>query len=227
MTPRELARASHSYGLVLVLIIATIAWTAGAGNSEWAVAVIVLLQGTTVLVAFRTSEASLRVRRIALVAVGISVVAALLSLVGSREVFDGTAGIVTALLVAVTPVVIVRGVVRQIREERAVRLQSVFGALCVYLLIGLFFAVVYSVVAALGDQPFFASGTDGTRQERLYFSFVTQTTVGYGDFTAGTNFGHMLSMSEAILGQLYLVTAVSLVVANLGRQAATRPPEAR
>jgi hypothetical protein len=52
----------------------------------------------------------------------------------------------------------------------------------------------------------------------LYYSFTTLTTVGYGDFTARTNLGHTLSVSEALTGQIYLVTIVSLVVANLGRR---------
>jgi hypothetical protein len=51
----------------------------------------------------------------------------------------------------------------------------------------------------------------------LYFSFTTLTTVGYGDLTARTNLGHTLSVSEALFGQIYLVTIVSLIVANLGR----------
>src|SRR5207302_586820 len=51
----------------------------------------------------------------------------------------------------------------------------------------------------------------------LYFTFVTLTTVGYGDFTAAGNLGHTLAVSEALLGQIYLVTIVSLLVSNLGR----------
>ncbi len=66
----------------------------------------------------------------------------------------------------------------------------------------------------------------------LYFSFTSLTTVGYGDLTARTNLGHTLSVSEALLGQIYLVTVVSLIVANLGRsrpraqEARTRRPDA-
>jgi len=53
----------------------------------------------------------------------------------------------------------------------------------------------------------------------LYFSFATLSTVGYGDLTARSNLGHTLAISEALLGQIYLVTIVSLLVANLGRSA--------
>jgi hypothetical protein len=43
------------------------------------------------------------------------------------------------------------------------------------------------------------------------------TTVGYGDLTAGKDVGRILAVSEALTGQLYLVTVVALLVANLGR----------
>ncbi len=51
----------------------------------------------------------------------------------------------------------------------------------------------------------------------MYYSFVTLSTLGYGDLTARTDLGRMLSVSEALLGQLYLVSVVALLVANLGR----------
>ena len=54
--------------------------------------------------------------------------------------------------------------------------------------------------------------------DALYFSVTTLATVGYGDFTAASNLGHTLSVSEALLGQVYLVTIVSLIVGNLGRR---------
>jgi voltage-gated potassium channel Kch len=49
----------------------------------------------------------------------------------------------------------------------------------------------------------------------VYFSFATLTTVGYGDLTARTDLGRTLAVMEALLGQLYLVTVVSVGVANL------------
>ena len=51
----------------------------------------------------------------------------------------------------------------------------------------------------------------------VYFSYVTLTTVGYGDFTAATSTGRMIAVSEALTGQLYLVSAVALLVGNIGR----------
>ena len=69
-----------------------------------------------------------------------------------------------------------------------------------------------------------AQGVPATIPHCTYFSFTTLATIGYGDLTAATNLGHTLSVSEGLLGQVYLVTVVSLIVGNLGRR---RPPGER
>ncbi len=60
----------------------------------------------------------------------------------------------------------------------------------------------------------------------VYFSYVTLTTVGYGDFTASTSVGRMMAGPEALIGQLYLVSAVALLVGNVGRTMGRRGPVA-
>ena len=64
---------------------------------------------------------------------------------------------------------------------------------------------------------FFTNIGDATPSDCVYFSFTTLTTIGYGDITASGNFGHTLSVTEGLVGQIYLVTIVSLLVGNLGR----------
>ena len=109
-------------------------------------------------------------------------------------------------------VVIAAGAVAQ----NEVNSRSVAGAICVYMLFGMLFMFLYGVLATLGHAPFFAQGTDGTRALRLYFSFTTLATLGYGDYTAAGNLGHALAVLEALIGQLYLVTVVAVVVTRLG-----------
>jgi len=104
-----------------------------------------------------------------------------------------------------------------------VTLEAVFGVLCVYLLIGMLFAFLYGSIDRLGGSPFFAGGQPASVADCLYYSFTTLTTVGYGDLTAHSNLGHTLSVSEALVGQIYLVTIVSLIVANLGRSRPASP----
>jgi hypothetical protein len=128
---------------------------------------------------------------------------------------QGFGRVANAALVALAPPTIAIGVVRSLRKYGAVTVQAVLGALCLYLLAGMFFAFIYGAVNNLGGDPFFANGVDATPARSVYFSFATLTTVGYGDLTARTDVGHTLAVTEALLGQLYLVTVVSVGVANL------------
>ena len=119
--------------------------------------------------------------------------------------------VITLLLIAV-PISIVIG----LRGERTVNVQTVFGAISIYLVIGLMFANLITIVSRETTSPYFAQGTDGTVSERTYFSFVTLATLGYGDLTPATSVGRLAAVFESILGSLYLVTAVSLVVSRVG-----------
>ena len=84
-----------------------------------------------------------------------------------------------------------------------------------------FFASLYALTGVLTGEPFFAQITPPARATTIdysYFSFITITTVGYGDLTAAGNVGRMTASIEAVLGQLYLITVVALVVQNLGQE---------
>jgi voltage-gated potassium channel Kch len=82
----------------------------------------------------------------------------------------------------------------------------------------MFFAFAYGVVDGVDAAALFAGRADSTPAERLYFSFVTLSTVGYGDFSPGSDSSRTLAVAEMLIGQIYLVTVVSLIVANLGRR---------
>jgi hypothetical protein len=82
-------------------------------------------------------------------------------------------------------------------------------------LIGIVFVYLYGVITVLGSGDFFAQGTDGTRSLRLYFSFVTLATLGYGDYTAAGELGRTLAVVEALIGQLYLVTVIAVLVSRI------------
>jgi hypothetical protein len=64
----------------------------------------------------------------------------------------------------------------------------------------------------------FAGGAMATTSHCLYFSFTTLTTVGYGDLTARSDLGHTIAVTEALVGQIYLVTVVALLVSDVGRR---------
>jgi voltage-gated potassium channel Kch len=121
-------------------------------------------------------------------------------------------GLWTASVFTVTLFVVVWGVL----HHREITLQTVFGALSAYLLIGFLFSALYTVVAMWGSGPFFADGQPATTPNLQYFSFVTLTTTGYGDLVAAGSGGRSLAVLEALLGQIFLVTLVARLVALLG-----------
>jgi Ion channel len=123
------------------------------------------------------------------------------------------------------PCVIISGLLRLLRN-RGVTLQAVAGGLVIYLSLGLAFAYVVSFVAEVASSPYFAQHTNGTLGERVYFSFTTLTTTGYGDLTPGLAVGRSLSVVEMLTGQLYLALVIGLMIGNLvGRsQAQTHRP---
>ena len=83
-------------------------------------------------------------------------------------------------------------------------LHRVQGAVAAYLLLGLVWGYAYQLVAALAPGAFAnAVATPGQDHNLIYFSFVTLTTVGYGDVTPVHPAARSLALMEALTGQLY------------------------
>ena len=207
------------YGAVLVAIVVVFAIQGVASPNKWEQIVVSVLLGFVLLLSLWEAHARRVVMLIAVVVVvGVVLVSIVEWAIGNID--SAETRLPDALVVALTPPAIVLGVMRDLRLRREVTLQTVFGVLCVYILLGMFFANVYISIDHLGGNPFFAEGQTANVAHCIYFSFTTMTTVGYGDLTARTGLGHTLSVSEGLLGQIYLVTVVSLIVTNLGRRRA-------
>jgi hypothetical protein len=116
-------------------------------------------------------------------------------------------------------------VFRGILRARRVRSNEIFGAIYVYLLIGVLFAQANQLL--LAGQPgalHFETGRFGGPEEIgdglrirgpgdvLYYSFVTLGTVGYGDVTPATPLARSFSLIEAIVGIMYVATMISRFV---------------
>jgi Ion channel len=214
----ERLRAPDSYGLLLLLILLLLLLS--AFGSEWPLgrAVTTAGSGATALFAFWTSRPAARVLRWATVAIVLAVIGAVLvPALGSGTVLDGASRLTVALLTAASPVVVARRLLRHPRVQRS----TILGALCIYLLFGLSFAYLFSALGAISG-PFFSDQPEAAIVDYLYFSYASLTTVGYGDLTPAGDLGRMLAVSEALIGQLYLVTVVALLVGNIGRDRARR-----
>jgi voltage-gated potassium channel Kch len=200
------------YGLVLLLIVASFVWAA-ASDSRYDRAGRVVLGAATFLLALRAAGVRRQVIAIVSIPVGVAVAGAIVAFGRSDHVSQGSGLLISALLIGGTSA----AVFIDIRRSPQITPHLIGGLLCVYLVIGMFFTFVYRTVEHFGEDPFFAQKAHATSTDFLYFSFVTLTTVGYGDLTAATDLGRTLAIVEALTGQLYLVTVVALGVANLVR----------
>jgi Ion channel len=206
-------RASHSYWAVLGAIFVNFFLAALLPDSPWAMSTIVFVESATMLIAIWTAGWAMTERRFSFALATAAMAGAVLNLFWRDDALSAALGIVAGLLTIMIAVVIARGALAQ----QEVNSRSVAGAICVYVLFGMVFMFVFGTLAVLGKAPFFAQGLDGTRSLRLYFSYVTLATLGYGDYTAAGNFARSLAILEALIGQLYLVTVVAVVVTRLGR----------
>jgi hypothetical protein len=206
-------RASHSYGLVLALIVVSFVFMSVAPDGPWADSVLLLLQSITLVTALWTSGVARTDSSLSLSLVALASLAALGLLIFGGNGFAGAVGILSGVLTVATIGTVALGVV----DQGEANVQAVTGAVCVYVLIGLVFVFLYGTIAKLGAGNFFAQGTDGTRSLRLYFSFVTLATLGYGDYTPAGSLGRTLAVVEALVGQLYLVTVIAVLVSRMRR----------
>lgn len=212
--PGRRARA-HRFGFVLVLVLGYACFQVAAPDDAWVRFVTILLGAGTLLAAVWAARAErLVARAAAAAAVLVAAVAGVyLAVTGSVPVLLGA--IANGLLVAIAPLVIAGAIVRNVRTEQAVTLYTLSGVLAIYLLAGMFFSFLYGAINAVDDGNFFAEVGDAGRSDFLYFSYITLSTTGYGDLTPAPDLGRMLAVAEALLGQIYLVTIVALIVANL------------
>ena len=208
------------------MITSSAVFQLAAPETEWARFVTIVLQGGALVLSLHAAHAHRHIRRLTDLAVAVIVIGSAIPLLGPGDVGIATPRFLALALVLLAPPAIVIGLIRQLRDDGQVTVQSMFAGLCVYLLIAMAFALVYGMVDALGSRPFFASDREGTISNFLYFSFSTMTTTGYGDFVAGTPVGRAVCTFEALTGQIYLVTVVALIVGSLGarrqREAASR-----
>lgn len=91
----------------------------------------------------------------------------------------------------------------------------IVGAICVYLLLGVIWALCYSLLSLAEPASFkgIDPGTEaGWGSGWIYFSFVTLTTLGYGDITPVTASARGLVYLQAIVGQFYIAVLVAGIV---------------
>lgn len=126
--------------------------------------------------------------------------------------------LVYTILVAGYMIYIITLVVTQIFAERIITINKIAGGVAAYVLIGLIWASLYLTVFILQPESFAYGGQKIESNEALkqlsYFSFVTLTTLGYGDVTATGSLARVLVMLEGLLGQLFPAIFIAKLVSQ-------------
>lgn len=213
--PPHLKPTPHLFRLPLVATAGSIIFLIASPDARATRFIEIGLLAAAVLLTLHAAETDRGRRHIAGFVV---VVAATMSYYGT--VFDnwhsirGVGEFISALPIVWAALMVVRWIARQ----RVITIEAVVAGILVYLLIALTYTSIYGGLADLFPSDLFcAPNGDGTASERAYFSLTTITTTGYGDFVACTSSGRAFAVSEAVFGQIYLVTIISLLVGNMGR----------
>jgi hypothetical protein len=101
----------------------------------------------------------------------------------------------------------------RIFAEVRVNRELIKGGICIFLMLGLLWSLLYQITSFFTPESFNYLSTQHAEEPFIYFSFTTLTTLGYGDVTPVTPFARALTNAEAIVGQLYPSIYIARLVA--------------
>jgi len=214
------------FAIVFALLIAIYSAGEALDGQPWAALVFLPLVYSATAVAFHELGFARRV----LAANAVAMLATYgLAFAGSLSGAEGLVapGLGLAALYAVASAVLL---LRHVLIATQATGNVVFAALSVYLLLGVIFAIFYTQVAAV-DPAAFSPEQTAADSSLYYFSFITLTTVGFGDIVPAVDWLRAATVLEGLLGQIFLVVLVArlvgLQVAQHARSTPTTPPEGR
>jgi voltage-gated potassium channel len=213
----DVVRFLDSYASLLALLLANFLLLELVDDARWGALGSTLLAAVALVVAISDPDAGHTItRRHALLVAACVALAPLVLFVNSASIIGVTYLLPVVLLVTATLPVTISRVLR----HRRVTHETVLGALCAYVLVGLFFAFLYLAVDEFRPAPFFVQPGEHSQGEFLYFSFVALTTLGFGDLSPSVGLPQALTALEALFGQVFLVTLVARLVTLWVRQGA-------
>jgi hypothetical protein len=162
---------------------------------------------------------AVKVRRMLLICALLLAVPAVLH---EALLFRGSAGLLSllgTLFSFVFDIFIVVLMFRRVFTEREVKSETIFGAICIYLLIGYSFASIYAMISDLQPQGFYFDpltniGTTHNRFDFIYYSFATMTSMGAQGITPVTRHARSFTIMESTLGVLYLAVLIARLMAG-------------
>ncbi|MCP4963928.1 MAG: two pore domain potassium channel family protein [bacterium] len=203
---RAVRQGTRSFMMVLALLVAIYVISEVSGETDVSLALAWTFAYVAFLVTLRALGTQPRTVAVNLMVMAALLALALTGLVSERDLLVAPAWIAVSIYAFAAPVLIMYRVLRQ----KQITIDLIFGALCVYLFIGIDFAIMYTVIFEL-DAASFAFAHAGV-DSLYYFSYMTLTTVGYGDITPVSSAARALTVVEAITGQILLVVIVARLI---------------
>lgn len=195
-------------GLIVLWAVAPVLALADSGIAQ--ITLYVAFGAALVLGAWSLSKE----RRFFLFAAGITTVAVLCSVIAYM-----TGNVLAIFLVLSLQIVFwlmnAWFVGRHVLAPGPVDINRVAGGICIYMIAAVVWACAYTLVYQLIPDAFNGIGSvpfEGQLSEMLYFSYVTLTTLGYGDVTPAHPITRWMAQFEAVFGQLYIAILIASLV---------------
>ncbi len=201
------------FDLVFIVTVATVTLLLlidldqGHGVSEFLAVTVTILTAAMLVLSVMAAGVGRRGLRFTWITVALTVSGSIVAAFAPGGV-EGHGGLLWLTLVVAAPVLVLRRLVR----HRVVTIETVLGAVSVYLMMAVSATYLFLFIDAMGQSGgrFFGHGEPTT--VFMYFSLVTITTLGYGDFAPVGVFGRAAAAWIAIIGQIYLVVVVARMV---------------
>ncbi|MEM9544873.1 MAG: potassium channel family protein [Bacteroidota bacterium] len=115
-----------------------------------------------------------------------------------------------------------RIILQLLEKNHRVNLNLLYGAVIVYFIIGIIGGQLCNLLDILEPGTFFRNAETNS-YNYYYFSFVTLTAVGYGDFTPSNEAGRAMALLIGLFGQIYLAIAMAIIIGNYLNQGKDNP----
>lgn len=202
--PRPIRRTTRGFALVLALLISIYVVAEVWEDSGFVQGLVWTLAFLAFVVTLRALNTAPRTVYINATLMALLAILAAVGLVTDQDYLTEPAAIAVMGYAFVAPVLILREVIKR----HQVTMDVIFGALAIYVFLGIDFAVLYDIIQRVDPSAFTTTGPDSV----FYLSFMTLTTVGYGDITPVVGWAQALTVVEALMGQILLVVIVARLV---------------
>ena len=207
---RAQALTGHKFFLLFLFLLAVLVLYPYMQNGGFAYFVFRVVSSAGILIAVY----AIRLRRTLLLLALLLAIPALLERMLLRQPDAGLLSILSIVFSLVFDVFVVVVIFRRVFGNDQPNSETIFGALCIYLLVGFAFASLYSMVDAIQPKAFYFDPRTNlhaipNRFDFIYYSFATMVSMGAGGITAVSAPARSLSVIEAIIGVLYLAVLIA------------------